>query len=174
MTVIYLNNNATTQVDQAVLEAMLPFYHELYGNPSSMHSFGGQVGRQVREAREQVADLLGAQPDEIIFTSCGTESDNTAIRSALATFPDKRHLVTTRVEHPAINALVARLCLEYERALPSGERLASVLLAIWCRRNNPPRGTYYLNVIWASGISPLVAREGLKLIRFPMRAYATM
>ena len=86
--------------------------HELYGNPSSMHSFGGQVGRKVREAREQVAALLGAAPDEIIFTSCGTESDNTAIRSALATFPDKRHIVTTRVEHPAVNALVARLAKE--------------------------------------------------------------
>ncbi len=112
MTVVYLDNNATTQVDSAVLEAMLPFYHELYGNPSSMHSFGGQVGRKVREAREQVAALLGATPDEIIFTSCGTESDNTAIRSALATRPDKRHIVTTRVEHPAINALVARLAKE--------------------------------------------------------------
>ncbi len=112
MTVIYLDNNATTQVDSEVLEAMLPFYHELYGNPSSMHFFGGQVGRKVREAREQVAALLGAAPDEIIFTSCGTESDNTAIRSALATLPDKRHIVTTRVEHPAINALVARLAKE--------------------------------------------------------------
>jgi cysteine desulfurase len=112
MIVIYLDNNATTQVDQEVLEAMLPYYHELYGNPSSMHSFGGQVGRKVREAREQVAALLGAAPEEIIFTSCGTESDNTAIRSALATFPNKRHIVTTRVEHPAINALVARLAKE--------------------------------------------------------------
>jgi cysteine desulfurase len=112
MTVIYLDNNATTQVDQEVLETMLPYYHELYGNPSSMHTFGGQVGRKVREAREQVAALLGAAPEEIIFTSCGTESDNTAIRSALATFPNKRHLVTTRVEHPAINALVARLAKE--------------------------------------------------------------
>jgi cysteine desulfurase len=112
MTVIYLDNNATTQVDQEVVETMLPYYHELYGNPSSMHTFGGQVGRKVREAREQVAALLGAAPEEIIFTSCGTESDNTAIRSALATFPNKRHLVTTRVEHPAINALVARLAKE--------------------------------------------------------------
>jgi len=112
MTVIYLDNNATTQVDPEVLEAMLPYYHELYGNPSSMHTFGGQVGRKIREAREQVANLLGAAPEEIIFTSCGTESDNTAIRSALATFPDKRHIVTTRVEHPAINALVPRLAKE--------------------------------------------------------------
>jgi cysteine desulfurase len=110
--VIYLDNNATTQVDPEVLEAMLPYYHELYGNPSSMHSFGGQVGRRLREAREQVAALLGAAPEEIIFTSCGTESDNTAIRSALATFPDKRHILTSRVEHPAINALVAKLAKE--------------------------------------------------------------
>ncbi len=112
MTTIYLDNNATTQVAPEVLEAMLPYFHDLYGNPSSMHSFGGQVGRRVRQAREQVAAILGASPDEIIFTSCGTESDNTAIRSALATFPDKRHIVTTRVEHPAIHALVARLAKE--------------------------------------------------------------
>jgi cysteine desulfurase len=112
MTVIYLDNNATTQVDAAVLEAMLPYYHELYGNPSSMHTFGGQVGRRIREAREQLAALLGAAPEEIIFTSCGSESDNTAIRSALATFPDKRHIVTSRVEHPAINALVGHLAKE--------------------------------------------------------------
>jgi cysteine desulfurase len=112
MNVIYLDNNATTQVDFQVLEAMLPYFHQLYGNPSSMHSFGGQVGRRLREAREQVAALLGAAPEEIIFTSCGTESDNTAMRSALATFPGKRHIVTTRVEHPAIHALVARLAKE--------------------------------------------------------------
>ena len=112
MTTIYLDNNATTQVAPEVLEVMLPYFHDLYGNPSSMHSFGGQVGRRLRLAREQVAALLGALPEEIIFTSCGTESDNTAIRSALATNPGKRHLVTTRVEHPAIHALVAHLAQE--------------------------------------------------------------
>ena len=109
MTTIYLDNNATTQVAPEVLEAMLPYLRDLYGNPSSMHSFGGQVGRSLRLAREQVAALLGARPEEIIFTSCGTESDNTAIRSALASNPGKRHIVTTRVEHPAIQALVAHL-----------------------------------------------------------------
>ena len=112
MTTIYLDNNATTQVAPEVLEAMLPYLRDLYGNPSSMHSFGGQVGRRLRLAREQVAALIGAHPEEIIFTSCGTESDNTAIRSALATYPGKRHLVTTRVEHPAIHALVAHLAQE--------------------------------------------------------------
>ncbi len=109
---IYLDNNATTQVAPEVLEAMLPFFHDLYGNPSSMHSFGGQVGRIIRRAREQVAALINAEPDEIIFTSCGSESDNTAIRSALTTQPGKRHLVASRVEHPAINALVAHLAKE--------------------------------------------------------------
>jgi cysteine desulfurase len=112
VTTIYLDNNATTQVAPEVLEAMLPYLRELYGNPSSMHSFGGQVGRSLRIAREQVAALLNAIPEEIIFTSCGTESDNTAIRSALTTNPGKRHIVTTRVEHPAIHALVANLAQE--------------------------------------------------------------
>jgi cysteine desulfurase len=109
---IYLDNNATTQVAPEVLEAMLPYLQDLYGNPSSMHTFGGQVGRRVRQAREQVAGIIGASPEEIIFTSCGTESDNTAVRSALATNPGKRHIVTTRVEHPAIHSLVARLAQE--------------------------------------------------------------
>ena len=109
---IYLDNNATTQVAQEVLEAMLPYFHDLYGNPSSMHTFGGQVGRIIRRAREQVAALINAEPDEIIFTSCGSESDNTAIRSALTTQPGKRHLVASRVEHPAINALAAHLAKE--------------------------------------------------------------
>ncbi len=103
--VIYMDNNATTRVAPEVLEAMLPFFSERYGNPSSMHSFGGSVGREMREARESLADLLGAGADEIVFTSCGTEADNTAIRSALAAQPDKRHIVTTRVEHPAVLSL---------------------------------------------------------------------
>lgn len=112
MKTIYLDNNATTQVAPEVLEVMLPYFHEFYGNPSSMHSFGGQVARRVREARAQVAALIGASPEEIIFTSCGTESDNTAIRSAFAAYPFKRHLVTSRVEHPAIQALGAQLAKE--------------------------------------------------------------
>ncbi|MGA2527125.1 MAG: cysteine desulfurase NifS [Smithellaceae bacterium] len=112
MSIIYLDNNATTEVAKEVLEAMLPYFRDLYGNPSSMHSFGGQVAQQIREAREQVATLIGALPDEVIFTSCGTESDNAAIRSALATRPDKKHIVTSRVEHPAIRALCAHLATQ--------------------------------------------------------------
>lgn len=112
MKTVYLDNNATTQVASEVIEAMLPYFHDLYGNPSSMHSFGGQVAHNIREARAQVASLIGASPEEIIFTSCGTESDNAAIRSALATHPDKRHIVTSRVEHPAIKSLLANLATQ--------------------------------------------------------------
>jgi cysteine desulfurase len=109
MKTIYLDNNATTKVADEVLEAMLPYFTQLYGNPSSMHTFGGQVGQRIRDAREQVAALLGASPEEIVFTSCGTESDNSAIRSALLTRPDKKHIVTSRVEHPAVHALCSHL-----------------------------------------------------------------
>lgn len=108
-TVVYMDNNATTRVDPEVFEEMRPYFTEKYGNPSSMHTFGGQVGAAVQKAREQVARLLGAGPDEIVFTSCGTESDSTAILSALQAKPEKRHIVTTRVEHPAIKNLCENL-----------------------------------------------------------------
>ncbi len=102
MKVIYLDNNATTRVSDEVKEVMLPYICDLYGNPSSMHSFGGQVHRHIEVAREQVASLINAEPEEIIFTSCGTESNNTAIMSALDSQPEKKRIVTSRVEHPAI------------------------------------------------------------------------
>ena len=102
MNTLYFDNNATTQVAQEVLDSMLPYFRDYYGNPSSMHTFGGQVYRKIEEAREQVALLIGAEPDEIIFTSCGTESDNTAIMSAIETNPAKKHIITTKVEHPAV------------------------------------------------------------------------
>ena len=99
--VIYLDNNATTRVAPEVFEAMTPFLTEYYGNPSSAYSFGKLVEGHLKEAREKVAALLGCTPKEIIFTSCGTESDNMAIWSALQT-SGKRHIVTTQVEHSAI------------------------------------------------------------------------
>lgn len=104
MKTIYLDNNATTRVAPEVLEEMEPYFRELYGNPSSAHVFGGQIAKKIREARESAAELLGADPEEILFTSCGSESDNAAIRSALQLNPDKRHIVTSRVEHPAIKS----------------------------------------------------------------------
>jgi len=102
MKAIYFDNNATTRVADEVFEAMQPYFCELYGNPSSMHTFGGQVGVKVRTAREQVAQLLGCHPSEVIFTSCGTESDSTAILGTLAAVPNRRKVITTRVEHPAV------------------------------------------------------------------------
>lgn len=102
---IYLDNNATTQVAPEVLDEMLPYFTQYYGNPSSMHTFGGNVAMKIKEARAKVAELLGAQSEEIIFTSCGTESDNTAIWAALRSNPHKRHIITSRVEHPAVKNL---------------------------------------------------------------------
>ena len=103
---IYLDNNATTRVDPAVVEAMLPFFTEHFGNASSMHAFGSQVGKALKNARSQVQALLGAEHDsEIIFTSCGTESDSTAILSALKAQPERNTVITTMVEHPAILTL---------------------------------------------------------------------
>ena len=108
MKTIYVDNNATTKVAPEVVEAMLPYFTERYGNASSMHSFGGGLVVDIRRARTQVADLIGARPDEILFTSGGTESDATAIHAALQSNPDKRHIVTSRVEHPAIKTLFER------------------------------------------------------------------
>ncbi len=100
--ICYFDNNATTRVAPEVVEAMLPFLTEYWGNPSSMYSFGRQVGEPLDQARAKVAALINAEPREIIFTSCGTESNNSALHSALATQPEKRHVLTTTVEHSAI------------------------------------------------------------------------
>jgi len=107
---IYLDNNATTRVLPEVAEAMLPFLTDRYGNPSSIHRFGSSVGERLAVAREQVANLIGAaDPIEIIFTSCGTEGDNAAVRGILEARPNKRHIVTTQVEHPAVLSLCQHL-----------------------------------------------------------------
>lgn len=99
---VYFDNNATTQVAPEVRDAMLPFFGELYGNPSSMHAFGGSVAKHVDAAREEVAHFLNADPDEIIFTSCATESDNSAIRGTADYFGRDLKVITTAVEHPAV------------------------------------------------------------------------
>lgn len=102
MNTIYLDNNATTKIDPLVLEKMMPFLTDSYGNPSSMYEFGGNIKHILDHARAQIAHLINAQPQEILFTSCGTESDNTALIATLDSYPEKRHIVTTRVEHSAI------------------------------------------------------------------------
>ena len=102
MRTVYLDNNATTRVADEVREEMLPYLSELYGNASSMHHFGGQVAGKLDEARQRTAALIGAAPSEIIFTGCGTESDNAAIASAVENAPGRKRIVSTRVEHPAV------------------------------------------------------------------------
>jgi len=148
---IYMDNNATTRIAPEVVEAMMPFLTDYYGNPSSMYNFGGQVAEKITAARRQVADLLGADPEEITFTSCGTESDSTAVLSALKSFPERKHILTTRVEHPAVKTLceslealtghkhrVTRLKVaadgtldmaEYEKALSEDTAIVSVMWA---------------------------------------------
>ncbi|MFP4107262.1 MAG: cysteine desulfurase NifS [Phycisphaerae bacterium] len=152
--VIYLDNNATTAVADEVREAMLPFLTELYGNPSSIHSFGGQVAKYIETAREQVAELLGCRPGEVLFTSCGTESDNTAIHSALNVYPERRHIVTTRVEHPAVRNLCRDLARDHR---PGGSyRVTELPVNAAGQLNMPDVGdalvenTAVCSVMWAN------------------------
>ncbi len=101
--IVYLDNNATTKIDPIVFEAMVPYFCEYYGNPSSTHEFGGKVSYAIRDARESVKDLMGASDmKEIIFTGSGSESANTAIRGVLEANKNKKHIITTKVEHPCV------------------------------------------------------------------------
>ena len=102
MRTVYFDNNATTRVADEVRDVMMPFFGELYGNPSSMHAFGGKVAKYVDRAREEVARFINAEPDEIIFTSCASESDNAAIRGTADYFGKGLKVITTAVEHPAV------------------------------------------------------------------------
>ena len=125
---IYFDNNATTAPAPEVLDAMLPYLSSSFGNPSSAHKLGEAPRKAVAAARESVAALIGATaPDEIMFTSCGTESDNWAILGGLQARPDKDHIVATRVEHEAVRKLIEQLEL-------SG-------LPLRCRRSSPRWGT---------------------------------
>ena len=165
--IVYMDNNATTMVAPEVVDAMLPYLSNLYGNPSSMHNFGGSVGKDVLEAREKVAKLIGATSEEMIFTSCGTESDSTAILSALRTFPEKRHIITTRVEHPAVKSLcenletltghkykVTRLKVDAEGMIDLGEYEAAL-----------SEDTAIISIMWANNETGNI---------FPVEKMATM
>lgn len=99
---IYLDNNATTKCDEEVLNVMLPYLKNQYGNPSSTYSFGKEVKEEIKNARRKVAELLNANADEIIFTSCASESNVTAIMNAVRNYPNKKHIITTKVEHASI------------------------------------------------------------------------
>ena len=112
MTPIYLDNNATTQVAPEVISTMLPFFDKYFGNPSSLHQIGAKSAAALKKAREQAAAFLRCRESELVFTSGGTESNNAAIHGVLEAAPDKRHIVTTRVEHPA----VLEMCKHLERS----------------------------------------------------------
>lgn len=150
MKTIYVDNNATTAVAPEVIEAMMPFLTDLWGNPSSMHTFGGQVARHLDRAREQVAAILRAErTSEIIFTSCGTEGDNAAIRSALAATPAKRRIVTTAVEHPAVLNLAKDLAKQgYDLQLIGVDRLGRLDLEAF--RAALTDDTAIASVMWAN------------------------
>jgi cysteine desulfurase len=109
VSIIYLDNNATTRIAPEVYEEMIPFLTEYYGNPSSMYKFGGIAGAKIKESREKVCASLNCRESEIVFTSCGTESNNYAIRGILQANPDKKHIISTRVEHPSVLNTVAQL-----------------------------------------------------------------
>jgi cysteine desulfurase len=153
--VIYVDNNATTKVAPEVLEEMLPYFNEYYGNPSSMHTFGGMVEHKIVEARERLAKLLGASPEEIIFNSCGTESDSTAIRAAILSNPRKKHIVTSRVEHPAVKNL-------YEYLSKNGYRATFVpvdrkgRLDLDYLYKNLDEDTAIVSIMWANNESGVI------------------
>ncbi|MBW1747742.1 MAG: cysteine desulfurase NifS [Deltaproteobacteria bacterium] len=155
MNEIYVDNNATTQVSPEVLEEMLPYFNEFYGNPSSMHTFGGKVEHKITEARARIASLLGASPEEIIFTSCGTESDSTAIRSVILSNPDKKHILTSRVEHPAVKNL-------YEYLSKNGYRVTFVpvdrkgRLDLDYLYENLSDDTALISIMWANNESGVI------------------
>ena len=155
MKTIYVDNNATTRVAPEVLEAMLPYLSEFYGNPSSMHSFGGKVAHKIEEARGKVASLINASPDEIMFTSCGTESDSTAIHAAISSVPDKKHIITSRVEHPAVK----NLC---EHLSKKGYRVTSVpvdrkgMLDLDYLYNSLTGDTAIVSIMWANNETGMI------------------
>jgi len=155
MDIIYMDNNATTRIDPRVLDAMMPYLTEFYGNASSMHSFGGSVGRVIAEAREKVANLIHAEPGEIIFTSCGTESDSTAIYAAIRSNPNKKHLITSRVEHPAVKNL-------YEYLAKTGYHITWVpvdkegTLDMEYLRQHLSDDTALVSIMWANNESGVI------------------
>lgn len=166
---VYLDNNATAAVAPGVIDAMMPFLRDYWGNPSSMHFFGGEVRKHVERAREQVAALLGADPSEIIFTSCGTESDNMAIRGAAEAAGRRLNVITTRVEHPAVLEPCRRLRDENHHLVELGVNSLG-RLDLTELKEALKRGPALVSIMWANNetgvifpieeIAPIVKGEG--------------
>jgi cysteine desulfurase len=152
---VYLDNNATTQVAPECIEAMMPFFRDLWGNPSSMHHFGGQVKKHVETAREQVASLIGADPSEIVFTSCGTESDNTAIRGAAEASGRNTRIITTRVEHPAVLGPCRHLQETGHEVVELGVD-SSGQISLADLRKSLSKGPFLATIMWANNETGVV------------------
>jgi cysteine desulfurase len=152
---VYLDNNATTAVAPEVLAAMEPFFRDMWGNPSSMHTFGGQVRKHIEQARQQVAELINADPSEIIFTSCGTESDNAAIRGAAEAIGPRVNIITSRVEHPAVlgpcRYLGERGHREFEVGVDAAGQIDQVQLGEFLRE-----GPSVVSLMWANNETGVV------------------
>jgi cysteine desulfurase len=146
---VYLDNNATTRIAPEVVEAMTPFFTDLWGNPSSMHYFGGQVARHVENAREKVAALLGADPSEIVFTSCGTESSNTAVTGAAEAGGERIRVITTRVEHPCVLGPCRRLSEQGHEVVELGVN-SSGQLDLAELREALAGGPAIVSIMWAN------------------------
>ena len=157
MKTVYLDNNATTRVAPEVLEAMLPFLGERYGNPSSMHAFGGAIARDLDRAREEVAAFLNADPDEIVFTSCATESDNAAIRGTAEALGPGLKVITTAVEHPAVLQPCRRLKAQGHEVTELGVDAAGRLdLGRLEAELAAARGPVLVSVMWANNETGVV------------------
>src|SRR6058998_3263926 len=147
--ITYLDNNATTAIDSAVLEAMRPYLEKYFANPSSGYRFAAQVREAIEQAREQVAALLGCEPGEIVFTSCGTESNNAAFHSALKTRPDCKHIVTTAVEHSAVRKPTQELARNgYEVTVIEVDKSGRLSLRALADAIRPD--TVLVSVMWAN------------------------
>ena len=171
---VYADNNATTMTAPEVLESMQPFFSRLYGNPSSMHQFGGQIKKHIDRAREQVAALIGAHASEIIFTSCGTESDNAAIRGILAAKPEKRHIITSRVEHPAVKNVFQHLGKNgYRVSEISVDRLGRIDLDEL--REKLDHETALVSIMWANNETGVIfpVKEIAELVKSRGAAFHT-
>ncbi len=157
MKTVYFDNNATTRVAPEVRDVMLPFFCELYGNPSSMHAFGGQVAKYVDRAREEVARFINAEPDEIVFTSCATESDNTAIRGTAEYFGTGLKVITTAVEHPAVLQPCRRLkALGHEVVALGVDSLGNLDLDQLRRELASAKGKALVSVMYANNETGVV------------------
>ena len=149
---VYFDNNATTRIAPEVRDAMLPFLGELYGNPSSMHAFGGEIAEYVDKAREEVARFLNAESDEIIFTSCATESDNSAIRGTADYFGKDLKVITTAVEHPAVLQPCRRLkALGHEVVELPVDSVGQIDLdQLTAELSKPSKLPKFVSIMWAN------------------------